>query len=451
MRPTTSSGRLPSVPAATFTWFLTAALTANPVALAADPTTDKATDKAAGETLAITGATVYTLGPQGTLNQATVLIRDGKIVAVGTDLAVPPGARVWPASGKVLTPGLFDSGSPIGLSEISLEPSTRSDATDDPRLTAGFDVALMFNPRSPLIPVNRIEGLTRALIVPQGRTSPIAGRGAVVHLGSSSDYLVRQPAALVVDAGESGATRAGGSRAAVLLRLREALGDARDFAANRRAVDSGARRDYALSRVDLEALLPVAQGQLPVAVEVHRASDIEAVLHLGKELGLRLVILGGTEAWRVAPALAAANVPVVLNPLTTLPQAFEALGATLENAARLNQHGVKIAFMSGESHNGRNLKQAAGNAVAYGLPWLEALKAITVNPAQIWGIDDYGTIEPGKDADLVLWDGDPLEVTTLADQVWIRGVEIKMVSRQTLLRDRYLDLKRPWPPAYTRP
>jgi imidazolonepropionase-like amidohydrolase len=154
----------------------------------------------------------------------------------------------------------------------------------------------------------------------------------------------------------------------------------------------------------------------------------------------------------VADQIAAAKVPVLVNPMNDLPESFESLGSTLENAARLHKAGVTLAFMTGDAHNARNLKQAAGNAVAYGLPWDAALEAMTTAPARIWGIaDHYGTLEPGKDADVVIWDGDPLELSTFADAVFIRGKEMPMKSRQTELRNRYEDLLGPLPPAYKKP
>jgi imidazolonepropionase-like amidohydrolase len=234
--------------------------------------------------------------------------------------------------------------------------------------------------------------------------------------------------------------------------LAEALEDARDYAAHRADWERAGRRDYAPSRLDLEALQPVVAGEIPVAARVERASDILAALRLAREQRVRLVVVGGAEAHLVARELAAAGVPVVLDPLANLPESFESLAATLENAARLNAAGVAVALTSGESHNGRNLRQGAGNAVAHGLPWAAGLAAMTSVPARLWGLDAaYGTLEPGKDADVVVWDGDPLELTTAALRVFIRGEAVAMVSRQTLLRDRYLSLGGPLPPAYTRP
>ena len=404
------------------------------------------------ETVVITGATVHTMGPQGTVQGGSLVIENGRIKAVGPAVAAPAGARIIDGRGKVVTPGLFDSLSRLGLVEVGQVAGTRDGRTEDDRITAAFSVADALNPRSSLIPVNRVEGLTRALVAPNPGASLIAGQGAVIHLGGPGDFIVRAPFGMFAVFGETGAEFAGGSRAAALLKLREAFEDAKDYAANRQAFDAGNRRDYALSRLDLAALGGVLQGTTPFVVAVHRASDIEAVLRLGKEYNLRLVLAGCAEGWKVADQIAKAKIPVLLSPLENLPGSFETLGATLENAARLHQAGVTIAFMTADAHNGRNLKQAAGNAVTYGLPWQAALAAMTVNPARIWGlVDTYGTLEPGKDADVVIWDGDPLEVTTFADAVFIKGVEMPMETRQTKLRDRYKDLGGPLPPAYRNP
>ncbi len=412
---------------------------------------------AAPPVVALVGGTVHTLGAAGTLEGVTVLLRDGRVAAVGRDVTPPPGAVVIDAAGKVVTPGLFDSFTQIGLVEISAVPASRDTATDLDRLTAAFRVADALNPASTLLAVNRVEGLTRALVVPSaGSGGLIAGQAAVVELGARvadgpAGMVVRQPAAMVAVLGEAGAQLAGGSRAAALLVLREALQDARDYAAHRAAFDSGARRPYALSRLDLEALGPVVRGEEPLLLEVDRAADLLAAVELGREMGVRVVLAGAAEGWMVADRLAAAGVPVLLQPLVNLPASFETLGATLANAGRLAAAGVPVAFMSGDSHNARNLRQAAGNAVAWGLPWDDALAAMTTVPAAIWGLEgSYGRIEPGYEADVVVWNGDPLEVTTYPEHVFIRGEEMSPDSRQTRLRDRYLRLPEEGelPPAY---
>lgn len=409
---------------------------------------------------AIVGATVHTMGDGGVMEDATVVVRGERVEAVGYDLEIPAGASVLDARGKVLTPGFFDSSSRIGLVEVGAVRSSRDMSTEDDRMTAAFRVADAVNPASSVIPVVRVEGLTRALVLPSPGSSVIAGQGALIHLGSEPGdgpgaILVREPAAMYAAFGERGAGLSGGARGAALLRLREALDDARDFAANRAAYDRGERRGYALSRLDLEALAPVVAGDLPLVISANRASDVLALLRLGSDHpDLDLVIAGAAEGWLVADELAAAGVPVLLNALANLPSSFETLGATLANAARLHRAGVTFAFMSGSAHGAANLRQDAGNAVAHGLPWEAALAAMTTAPAEIWGIaDTYGKIAPGYDADLVVWDGDPLELTSYPDHVFIRGEEMPKESRQLLLRDRYLDLPEEGErsPAYRRP
>ncbi len=413
---------------------------------------------AQAESVAIVGAKVYTLGSAGTVENGTVLIDDGRIVAAGSDVSVPEDARRIDATGKVVTPGIFDAHSYIGIVEISLVPETNDSAQFGNHFAAAFDVADAINPRSSLIPVNRIEGVTRAATAPVTIMPPpgsfaqgkiIAGRGAVIHLGVGDDYLVRRGAATFAVLGEEGGMLAGGSRAAAILRLRESLEDASDFAQNRVRFESNERRGYAIGRLDLEALQDVLNRESPLVLALNRASDIEAAIALKDRYDIDVVVLGGAEGWLVAGALAEAGVPVILDPYMNLPARFETLAATLENAARLHRAGVTVAFASSDSHNARNLKQAAGNAVAYGLPYEAALAAMTINPARIYGVEEsFGTLEPGMDADVVIWDGDPLEITTFAEQVFIRGEPMPMVSRSTLLRDRYLDSDNPLPPAY---
>lgn len=405
---------------------------------------------AQAETYAITNAIVHTMDKQGVLKQATVVIKDGRIVAVGPDASVPANAQVIDAAGKVVTPGLFDPASQLGLVEVSAVEGTRDMSTQHERFTAAHSVADAINPRSTLIPINRIEGITRAVSRPYAGKSIFAGRSAVISLGSVDDFVLRESAAMHLSLGEYGAALTGGSRGAALIKLREALEDARDFGRNRRAFESAERYEYALSRPDLMALQPVLDGKLPLVVDVDRASDIEAVLRMAKDFGLRVIIQGGAEAWLVADKLARAGVPVILNPFQNLPSSFEMLASTMQNAAALHAAGVTIAFTQGGSHNARNVKQAAGNAVAHGLPWSAALEAMTINPAKIFGVENYGRIAEGYDADIVIWEGDPLEVTTFAEQVFIQGRKIPMESRQTLLRDRYLD-KEKRPQMYDKP
>lgn len=403
------------------------------------------------QTIAITNARVHTMtGPA--LERATVVIRDGRIAAVGANVTIPANARVIDAAGKVVTPGFLDSSTRLGVVEVGAVSGTADARVNNDDITAAFNPADGLDPFSSPVAVTRTEGITRAVVAPAPGASLVAGQGVLVDLGAMTPAgMVRKaPVGMFAALGEQGKRMAGGARAAAILRLREIFQDVRDYAANRQAWQRAQRRDYSLSRLDLEALIPVARGEVPLVLDVHRASDILVALDLGRELGVKLVLTGATEGWVVADQIAAAGVPVVIDPMANLPESFQELGATLENAARLNAAGVTVAFATFDAHNSRNLKQAAGNAVAYGMPWEAALRAVTINPARIWGVDgQYGTIEAGKDADLVVWSGDPFEFSTTVDHVFIRGREIPKDHRQRELFERYRTVGGAIPEAYT--
>ncbi len=405
---------------------------------------------AAAQEIAIVGGTVHPVsGPP--IQGATVLIRDGRIAAVGTDVEVPASAQIIDATGTVVTPGLFDPWSSIGLVEVDQVRSTNDDrlADDEDIVTAAFDPLYGLNPRSTLIPWARLGGVTTVATGPRGGL--IAGQASVIDLaGTSAAEMIGEPkVAMVATFGETGAARAGGARGGAALRLQEVLEDARFWAARRAAYDSGDSRELSESRLDFAALQPVLEGRMPLLVEVHRASDIVAVLALAREYGFRPVIVGASEAWMVAGELAAAEVPVILKPLTSLPSSFERLGARFDNAARLAEAGVAIAFSSFENHRAPTIAQEAGNAVRFGLSPAVALRAITLTPAEIYGVADrYGSLEPGKVADVVVWSGDPLEVTTLPETVILRGRIVPDRSRQRELLERYRSLDGERPPAW---
>jgi imidazolonepropionase-like amidohydrolase len=373
------------------------------------------------------------------IDRATVLMVDGKIAAVGATVAVPPGARVIDATGKVVTPGWIESATQLGIVEIpSSAEGTADQASTDAGLSAAFTVVDSFNGDTTLIPVTRVEGITRAVVMPAG-SHVLLGQGAVIELSGAQApaAITRAPIAMFAQLGEAGAAAEGGSRSSALLRLREALQDALDFARNRAAWNTARRRGYARGRLDLEALGPVVRGELPLAVRANRASDLLAAMRLADEFKLKLILMEAAEGWKVADQLAAHKVPVVIKPLTDIPS-FDALGATLENAARLSKAGVTIVLSSFETHNARNLRQEAGNAIAYGLDRDAALRAVTLAPAQVWGIAArYGSLEVGKDADVVVWSGDPFELTTGPEHVFIEGREMPKDTRQRQLLERY--------------
>lgn len=410
---------------------------------------------AAAQTIAIEGGDVY-MADGTAVRGGTVVIQNGRITAVGAGVAVPAGARRIDARGKWVTPGLIESGTQLGLREVEGLAETNDAEIRDvagqgessDQVQAAFVVTEGLNPRSMVIPVTRIAGITTAVTRPTG--SLIAGQGAMIDmLGNSVEQMsIVSPVAMFASISENARGSAGGARAAITMRLREVLEDARAYARTRQAFDRGESREFSASRLDLEALQPVLAGRQPLVLEAHRASDIQLALRIAREYNLRLIISGGTEAWMVADDIARARVPVIVKVLNNLPQSFESLGATYENAARLRRAGVQVAITSGETFKAFNLRQEAGNAVAYGLPWAEAFRAVTLYPAQIWGVADrYGSLETGKVANVVVWSGDPFEMLTRVEHVIIRGQEVPLISRETQLRDRYRtldDARRPY-------
>ena len=406
---------------------------------------------AVAQDIAIVGGTVHTVTGEP-IEGGTVLIRDGRIVAVGTGVEIPAGARRIEASGRFVTPGLFDPYSNLGLVEVDQVSGTRDERMNDDAVTPAFDPVIGLNPLSTLIPYARTGGLTTAATAPSGGL--IAGQAAVIDLagGLPDGMLVRRGAAMMADFDEGAAEIMGGSRGSAALRLREAFEDARFWRQNRAAYDRGEARELVQSRLDLAALQPVLSGEIPLIVEAHRASDILAVLAIAEEFGARPVIRGGTEAWMVADRLAEANVPVILQPRTSLPGSFERLGARFDNAAILASAGVAIALTPFENHRAAEITQEAGNAVRWGLPWDAALRAVTLTPAEIYGVaDHYGTLEPGRVANVVVWTGDPFELSTRAEIVLVRGDVMPDWTRQKALLQRYLSLEDAPRPAYDIP
>lgn len=432
------------------------------------------------ETVAITNARILTAGPAGEISNGLVVIENGKIKSVLDQTTIrmrPFGAdvRVIDAKGGVVTPGLIAPNALIGAVEVR---SLGDDlAVSNPDIGAAFDVQYGLNPASTLIPVARLAGITRAIVTPLSAgggggsfhdddgeelmtagdgggsksTALFAGQAAVIHLGEATDILVKPQVGMVVAFGEGGASVAGGARGAQIVALKAAFRDVRDYVRNRAAYDRAGLRGLALSKVDLEALIPVVEGRMPIIAVVHKASDIRTVLQFAREEKVKVILSGAEEGWMVAKEIAAARVPVIMDPLSNRPDSFQVLGSTLENAARLNAAGVTVAFEgTGGAHRVRALRLNAGNAVANGMPYAAALAAVTINTAKIFGVaDQVGSLEPGKDADLVIWTGDPFEPLSQPTAVFIRGESQPMTSRQIELRDRYKTLGGAYPPAYS--
>lgn len=412
-----------------------------------------ASSVAGAQTIAITGARVHPVsGP--TIENGTVLMRDGNIVAVGAGIAIPADAQRIDATGKVVTPGLVNAATQLTLVEIGAIAGTReSQARGRDGIAAAFRPWEGLNPASVLISPARNAGVTTVLLAPSGGL--ISGQAGVIHLvqGTAADMVLRAPVAMVAALGPSRGPN-GTPRAETLMRLREILDDARVYRTRRADFERAQTRALAAGRLDLDAMLQVLDGRIPMLVEADKASDIEAAMKLAKDYGFRLVIGGGAEAWQIADKLAAARIPVLTGAMNNIPESFVALGQRQENAGILSRAGVAVSVIGNagggdeEAFNVRNVRFEAGNAVAYGMDWNAALRAITLTPAETFGVADrVGSLAPGKLADVVIWSGDPLEFASQPERVFVRGQEIRQPSRQDLLEERYKTL----PPDYRRP
>lgn len=404
---------------------------------------------AMAQTIAITGGRVATGNGGQPIEGATVLIRNGRIVSVGRG-AAPGGARVIDAAGKWVTPGIFGGFSRLGLVEVDAVAQTNDAAATGSPFGAAISVAPAVNPNAAAVQVNRAGGVTRAIVAPAIGRDLFAGQGAVIDLGADMDAVTRANAFQFVEFGEAGAARAGGSRAAAHVQLRNALYEARDYACSPAAYEGGRSRESLLMRLDAAALAPVVEGEQPLFVRVERAADILQALSLKREFTqLKLVLVGVSEGWMVADRIAAARVPVIASALNDLPQKFEMLAATQSNVGRMTRAGVTVAIGMIDDNDARQTRlqtQYAGNLVALakvpgadGLSWGQALASITSTPAEIMGLGaELGSLKPGRRADVVIWDGDPLELSSAPEKVFIDGVEQPLVTRQSRLRNRYL-------------
>ena len=431
---------------------------------------------ATAQDVVITNATLAVGDGSEPVPNATVVIRDGLVVAAGPGVAVPAGVRTIDGTGRWVTPGLFSAMTTLGLWDVEAVQESNDERAPASPFSAALDVKPALNPSSEHVEVARAAGITRASVVTRPSSSIFGGQGAVVDLGSDPQMVVRPRAFQFLVMGETGARIAGGSRASTHALLRNSLREAREYGTNQpitggpvrlpeqrtgddlpidpRLIDTEGRRptDVLLSRFDAAALVPVVNGEQPLYVHVERASDIREVLALKDDFpNLRLVLVGVSEGWLAAREIAAAGVPVIADPLDDLPTRFEQLAATQSNVGRMAKAGVKVAignFNGGTGDQPRNSAQYAGNLVALtrvpgadGLPWGQAFATITSIPAEIAGFGNrFGVLRPGSAGDAVLWDGDPLEVGSAPVAVYIDGVEQPRENHQTFLRDRYRDL-----------
>jgi imidazolonepropionase-like amidohydrolase len=435
---------------------------------------------AGAQTFAIVNGIVAKGDGSEPIQGGTVVIRDGRIVAAGANVAVPTGAQVIDATGKWVTPGIVAGFSRLGLVEVDLSAEGADDSRSEGPFNAAMDASTAINPLDTTIAVNRADGVTRALVAPQAGESIFGGQGAVIDTGADMDAVTAARKFQFVELGQAGAEKAGGSRLSAHVFFRNALREAselRRFAGPIRATRTAAGEaqipivrnpnesriygpdaqrsdDVLLTRFDAAALVPVLQGRQYLLVHAERASDILQVLDLKREFpSLKIVLVGASEGWLVAPQIAKAGVPVIASAVNDLPASFEQLAATQSNVGRMRKAGVDVSIGMIDDSDTRNLfleRQYAGNLVglqripgAAGVSWGEALAMITSRPAEAIGMGkEIGSLEGGRRADLVIWSGDPLEGSSAAEQVFIDGVRQPLDTHQSRLLERYRSLPR---------
>ena len=405
--------------------------------------------------IAITGGKLLTI-THGTIDNGVLVIENGKIAAVGaaSSVKVPANAQVVDAKGMTVYPGLIDSETHLGLTEISAEKNTNDLVETSDEIMPHMHVADAFHAESALIPVARYNGITNALVAPDSKDT-LPGQNSFIQLygaDASAMLLIRDIALPLNFTGkqrrnESFATSSYPStRMGMAAQLRQAFTDAQGYAAKweeynkkKAAAKPGDNPPSPPSRdLKLEALLPYLAGKKPVVVKAEEPNDVETAFALAQEFNLRVILNGLTHSQAIFDKIASWKVPVIVGSIYDEPKEWQRYDAVYRVPAELSKLGIKIAFASFEAHQVRNLPYAAGFAVAFGLPYDEAMKALTLYPAQIWGVDDQlGSLDVGKSANVVVASGDPLDVKTVVQRVFIQGRDVPMTNRQTELRDHY--------------
>lgn len=383
------------------------------------------------ESFAITNATVHTVTEQGVLENATVVIENGKVIAINPKSI--KADTIIDAQGRVLTPGFIGSMNQLGLVEVGAV--SRSRDAGDKKADITFDASLAFNPRSTLIPYSRKGGITSNVVAPRGGEDMFKGHTFFADLSGEFESVRVSNHNVIIDLG----AKSKGSRALALQNLQEKLEDATKALAkaNKQSNDEKDKKEPKEPSRDELVINALLAGEKALVAYADRATDLLALLKLKKQFSLDLVLVGAADAVLIANRIAEAKVPVVMAALDNLPGSFDSLHASLENAAKLTQAGVTVALtVKGDTHNLYQLRFHAGNAIANGLTRDAALASVTANVAEAFNLDS-GKIAVGKTADLVLWSADPFELSTQVSQMWIAGKEYSTESRQDALRERY--------------
>ena len=393
--------------------------------------------------VAITNATVYTVTEQGILEGATVVMDEGKIIAINPESH--NATEIIDAEGKILSPGIISSLNQLGLVEVGAVAASRD--AGDKKADITFDPSLAFNPRSSLIPYARKGGITRDVIAPSGGDDIFAGLTSVVDLSGEFDSVLMPRNAVLVELGE----RSKGSRAYSLQELIDTIdGQAKKLAKAAKKSKKDDKEDKEPSKKET-ILTELLSGDKPLIVEVSRAQDMLELIKLNTQFEkLKMVFAGAHDAPLIADQLAKANIPVVISAVANLPGSFDSLHSSLTTAGVLEKAGVKVLLTIGgdASHNMYQLRYDAGIAVANGMSPEGALKAVTANVADVFGIN-AGQIAVGKAADLVLWSADPFEISSKVEKMWIGGEQYGTQSRQDKLAERYTK-ESALPRAYTK-
>ncbi|MFT5635205.1 MAG: imidazolonepropionase-like amidohydrolase [Cognaticolwellia sp.] len=385
------------------------------------------------ESFAITNATVHTVTEQGVLENATVVIENGKVIAINPETITAD--TIIDAEGKILTPGLIGSMNQLGLVEVSAV--SRSRDASDKKADITFDASLAFNPRSTVIPYSRKGGITSNVVSPRGGDDMFKGQTFVADLSGEFDSVRASNNNVVIDLGSTSE----GSRALSLQKLQFKLEDAIKELAKakkkKKTNDVKDKKEVKEPSREAQVINALLAGEKALVAYADRATDLLFLLKLKKQFSLDMVFVGAADAVLIADKIAEAKVPVVMTALDNLPDSFDSLHSSLENAAKLTKAGVTVVLtVNGDTHNLYQLRFHAGNAIANGLSSDAALASVTANVAQAFNLDS-GTISVGKTADLVLWSADPFELSTKISKMWIRGKEYSTRSRQDALRDRY--------------
>ncbi len=419
------------------------------------PSPATATAAASGTTV-LRGGKLLTI-THGVIENGVLVMQNGRIVAVGgASTAIPKGAKVIDVTGMTVYPGLIDSETRLGLIEIEAERMTNDTLEPSDEIMPHMHVYDAFHAETALIPVTRMNGVTNAIVAP-GSGDTLPGQDSFIQLAGRSAEEMLTIRDIAMPLNFTGSQRRNQSfetskfpstRMGMAAQLRQAFMDAQDYAdkwaryekkkANPDEKDKDKSPEPPKRDLKLEALVPYLRGQKPVVLAVEEPHDLETALELAHQFHLKVILNHVTRASSLLDKIAATGFPVIVGPIYEQPKEWERYDAVYRMPAELAKKGIKIAFASYDSHNSRNLPYAAGYAVGFGLPYDEALKAITINPAQIWGVDkDLGSLETGKLANVVVANGDPLDVKTDVKHVFIGGQEIPLTSRQTELRDQY--------------